>query len=57
MNRRRLLKLAALAGVAAAGAGYWALPAGEAPGALSHADHARAHVLHLHNHLSLIRLA
>jgi hypothetical protein len=35
MNRRQLVKFAALGGVAAAGAGYWALPAGEAPGALS----------------------
>ncbi len=35
MNRRQLLKLGALGGVAAAGAGFWALPSGEAPGALS----------------------
>ncbi|MBU1329313.1 MAG: DUF1569 domain-containing protein, partial [Gammaproteobacteria bacterium] len=26
-------------------------------GALNHADYAQAHVLHLYNHLSLIRLA
>jgi hypothetical protein len=35
MNRRQLVKFAALAGVAAVGAGYWALPAGVAPAALS----------------------
>ncbi|SDH90483.1 Tat (twin-arginine translocation) pathway signal sequence [Pseudomonas benzenivorans] len=35
MNRRQLLKLTALGAVAAAGAGYWALPSGEAPGALN----------------------
>lgn len=35
MNRRQLVKFAALSGVVGIGAGYWALPAGEAPGALS----------------------
>ncbi|WP_324731482.1 DUF1569 domain-containing protein [Pseudomonas paeninsulae] len=35
MNRRQLVKFAALTGVAGVGAGYWALPAGEAPGPLS----------------------
>jgi hypothetical protein len=35
MNRRQLVKFAALGGLAAVGAGYWALPAGDAPGALS----------------------
>lgn len=35
MNRRQLVKFAALSAVAAVGAGYWALPAGETPGALS----------------------
>ncbi|MDA7085471.1 DUF1569 domain-containing protein [Pseudomonas sp. SA3-5] len=35
MNRRQLVKFAALTGVAGIGAGYWALPAGEVPGPLS----------------------
>ncbi|MGE8361443.1 DUF1569 domain-containing protein [Pseudomonas sp.] len=35
MKRRQLLKWTALGGVAAAGAGFWALPTGEQPGALS----------------------
>ncbi len=35
MQRRSFLKLTGLAGVAALGAGYWALPGGPAPAALS----------------------
>ncbi|MDX1298542.1 MAG: DUF1569 domain-containing protein, partial [Pseudomonas sp.] len=35
MNRRLLLKFTALGGVAAAGAGFWALPTSERPAALS----------------------
>jgi hypothetical protein len=35
MNRRQLVKFAALTGVAGIGAGYWALPTGAAPGRLS----------------------
>jgi hypothetical protein len=35
MNRRQLLKWTALSGVALVGAGYWALPTGPRPAALS----------------------
>ena len=35
MQRRTVLKGAALGGVAALGAGFWALPSGEAPAAVS----------------------
>lgn len=35
MNRRQVLTLGAMGGVAALGAGFWALPTGERPGALS----------------------
>lgn len=35
MQRRKFLKLGALTGIAALGAGYWALPSGPAPAALS----------------------
>lgn len=35
MNRRQVLTLGALGGVAALGGGFWALPTGERPGALS----------------------
>lgn len=35
MNRRQLLKFTALGGVAAASAGFWALPTSERPAALS----------------------
>jgi hypothetical protein len=35
MNRRQLLKYTALGGVAAAGAGFWALPIGEQPATMS----------------------
>lgn len=35
MKRRQLLKYTALGGVAAAGVGFWALPTGERPAALS----------------------
>ncbi|WP_236247375.1 DUF1569 domain-containing protein [Pseudomonas tohonis] len=38
MNRRQLLKLTAVAGVAGAGAGFWALPRGPQPGATDLAD-------------------
>ena len=38
MRRRTLLKGAALGGVAALGAGYWALPAGSRPAAVSLED-------------------
>ncbi|CAN7682840.1 MULTISPECIES: DUF1569 domain-containing protein [Pseudomonas] len=38
MNRRQLLKFTALAGVAGAGAGFWALPRGPRPGTTDLAD-------------------
>ncbi|MDO9624125.1 MAG: DUF1569 domain-containing protein [Pseudomonas sp.] len=35
MNRRQLVKFAAVSAVAVVGTGYWAIPTGTAPGALS----------------------